>query len=242
MVATRAMVGTTAMEPSPFLNSMRSKTNDALTQSKEKQEIDQEGLDYLQLTFDQIKHSGMEGSNVDFVQQFAAMTGATESKKMGADIRKLQETFIPAVQAQTTMLAALLPGRTVELDLNQAVVAKDSKLAEFNYYIPEEASSCKLQVIDPWGHVVHQSAGQKDKGLHSLAWDLKTEDNERVFDGKYTLKVNAKDSRGAEIKAPDKRASTIDSVVGSDSMVVGGKVISIGSEMKFGKPEAAAAA
>lgn len=236
------MVGTTAMEPSPFLNSIRTKTNDALTQTEQKKQIDQEGLDYLQLTFDQIKHSGMEGSNVDFVQQFAAMTNATESKKMGLNMQQLKESFIPAIQAQTTMLAALLPGRTVELDLNQAVVAKDSKLAEFNYYIPEEASSCKLQVIDPWGHVVHQSAGQKDKGLHSLAWDLKTENNERVFDGKYTLKVKAMNAGGTEIKTPDKRASTIDSVVGSDSMVIGGKVISIGSGMKFGKPETAAAA
>ncbi|MFZ2864095.1 MAG: flagellar hook capping FlgD N-terminal domain-containing protein [Ignavibacteriaceae bacterium] len=170
--------------------------------------------DFLKLMLAQLKNqdplSPMEGT------EFAAQLAQFTSLEQLINLNKAMDTSINAdyflSQSINNTLAATLIGKEVKLNVNsfQNTGAENVTLG---YNLSTKASSCSVKIYNESGKLVKTiEPAPKNSGDNKLIWDFYDNDGNKVPEGKYTFKVEAKDSKDNLISYSDFVLGKIDGV------------------------------
>lgn len=115
------------------------------------------------------------------------------------------EQMIALQRSNQTASAVGYLGKRIEAAGDTTMLANGH--AEWNYDLPDSASSVKLLVADASGNPVKRFEAPTNTGAHQVIWNGIDELGNIMPDGQYTLSVTALDSDG-------KKIATTTSVVG----------------------------
>jgi flagellar basal-body rod modification protein FlgD len=154
---------------------------------------------FLTLLTTQLKNqdplSPMDGNQ--FTQQLVQMTGV-EQQLATNDLLK---TLVAQGKTPPVTLpgGVELIGKAITAEKPGSPLTKDG--AVWEYALPAEAKTAKVQVLNAKGEVVFEADAPKlTAGRHTYTWDGKLADGTAAKDGTYVLKVNALTAGGGAIK------------------------------------------
>lgn len=170
--------------------------------------------DFLKLMLAQLQNQDplnpMEGT--EFASQLAEFT----SLEQLINLNKAMDTSINAdyflSQSINNTLAATLIGKEVKLSGN-SFQNNGGENTTLGYNLSTQASSCTIKIYNESGQLVKTiENAPKSSGDNKLIWDYYDNDGNRVPEGKYTFKVEAKDSNDNLISYSDYVLGKIDGV------------------------------
>ena len=170
--------------------------------------------DFLKLMLAQLQNQDplnpMEGT--EFASQLAEFT----SLEQLINLNKAMDTSINAdyflSQSINNTLAATLIGKEVKLSGN-SFQNNGGENTTLGYNLSTQASSCTIKIYNESGQLVKTiENAPKNSGDNKLIWDYYDNNGNKVPEGKYTFKVEAKDSNNNLISYSDYVLGKIDGV------------------------------
>src|SRR5690606_20919179 len=161
--------------------------------------------DFLKLMLAQLQNQDplnpMEGT--EFASQLAEFT----SLEQLINLNKAMDTSINAdyflSQSINNTLAATLIGKEVKLSGN-SFQNNGAENTTLGYNLSTQASSCTIKIYNESGQLVKTiENASKNSGDNKLIWDYYDNNGNKVPEGKYTFKVEAKDSNNNLISYSD---------------------------------------
>lgn len=144
----------------------------------------------------------------DFTNQLVQFSQVEQQINMNSSLTKL----ISATNLNQQTQALDYIGKEVDAP-GATTYAAAGKGAQWTYDLPKDASSVTLKVLDKAGNVVWTGTGEDKTGLHEFKWDGKNSSTgEAAPAGDYTLKVEAKDAKNANIEAEITMRGKVDAV------------------------------
>lgn len=157
----------------------------------------------------------------DFTNQLVQFSQVEQQINMNQSLTKL----IAATNLNQQTQALDYIGKEVDAP-GDTTYAEAGKGARWTYELPKDAASVTLKVVDKAGNVVWTGSGEDKTGLHEFKWDGKNSVTGEVAPaGDYTLKVEAKDAKNANITADIMMRGKVDAVEmenGESLLVIGG--------------------
>lgn len=180
--------------------------------AKNKATLDKDS--FMQLLMAQL--SNQDPLNPQDSTEFASQLAQYTNIELLGNIETALENSIDANYQLTSSvnntMAATLIGKEVKVDGNK-LEYKGQENIQIGYDLPKEAHTLTLKIFDSQGNVIKEIKDlPKSKGSHKLLWDFTDNNGEKVPEGTYTLKVDAKASNGDAIKATEYKFGTIESV------------------------------
>lgn len=155
--------------------------------------------DFLKLLITQMRYQDPL-SPMDNTQFLAQMAQFSSLEQM----QNLNESFDQSMlisQSLNNSSAAGFIGRHVRAS-GDGVTLGSSGPVELGYFLPQEAATVMVTVLDDKGREVRTLVADGTKaGAHKLEWDGADLDGRRVAAGSYTFRVSAKDADGNDVRA-----------------------------------------
>ena len=133
-----------------------------------------------------------------FTQQLTQMTGVEQQLYTNDLLKQLVTNTGSGISTAVSLM-----GREVKATSTQANLVQGK--AEWNYTLPREAETVKIEVLDANNKLVHASNATTDgskAGDHAFTWNGKDLTGKQLADGgPYTLRITATDSKGATVAA-----------------------------------------
>lgn len=228
--------GTTA-EPEKKLPPARNNVGDKLneltgvTTAKDpfaqttKKKLDKDA--FLKMFMTQLKYQDPTSpvDNEKMAQQMAMFTQIEQSVTTNQYLEKML-----ARTDDRSQLAYSMIGKTVSAD--QASLFHDKLSAtEFNFDLPKDASTLKVEILDEAGEVVKEmDLESHTEGNVGVRWDGATQDGQAAMSGRYFYSVKANDKDGNPINIDTKlegRVSGITKSGGETFLLVGDRKVSM---------------
>jgi flagellar basal-body rod modification protein FlgD len=182
--------------------------------------------DFLKLLITQMRYqdplSPMD--NGQFLSQMAQFSSLEQMKN-------LNDSFDQSMllsQSLNNSSAASLIGRHVRAS-GDGVALGSTGSVELGYFLPSEAATVSVTVLDSQGREVRTlAADATTAGAHRLQWDGTDVNGRRVAAGSYTFKVSAKDADGIDISATSVVTGLVEGITfknGSAFLMVDGREV-----------------
>ena len=122
--------------------------------------------------------------------QVTSQIAQIDTVKGIAQLNQTVQKLLGNADAAQALQAAALLGRTALVDGKSIELGAAGALGGFDLTTP--ADDVRVTITSPAGQVVHQvSLGAMSGGIHSFAWDGKTDAGARAAPGAYTFSVSA---------------------------------------------------
>jgi len=158
-----------------------------------------------------------------FTQQLVQMTGVEQQLATNDLLTKLVSNTANGLSTAVSLI-----GKQVRAVSDDATLANGK--ASWVFKLDPGATDVKVEVLDDKGHVVQaQAIGSPKTGDNAFTWDGKDRSGNKLADGTYTLKVTARDSKGAAVPSTtyvDGLVTGVEQVDGSTLITVGGAKVS----------------
>lgn len=130
--------------------------------------------------------------NAETTSQLAQISTVSGIEKLNATLTKMMSSN----QTSDTLQAANLVGHSVLVEGNQ--LALTSSMAVGGYELDKPASSVTVTILDANGATVQTlELGEQEAGVNEFVWDGQSLNGAALADGRYTVKVSAKDKDGS---------------------------------------------
>ncbi len=184
--------------------------------------------DFLKLLITQLQYqdplSPMD--NTEFIAQMAQFSSLEQMQNLNASF----EDSMLLTQSLNNASAAGFIGRHVRAS-GDAVELGTSGPVELGYFLPAEAETVTVTVMDDQGRLVRTLvADGTTAGAHRLDWDGSDSDGRRVAAGRYSFAVSAQDAEGSAINATSVVNGLVEGVTyknGSAYLLVDGREVSL---------------
>lgn len=193
--------------------------------------------DFLNLLVSQMRNQDpldpMKGT--EFAAQLAQFSSLEQLTNLNESMTASLDANAILAQSINNGLSATFIGKEVRAntDTFRYTGSGDVKLG---YELPMDAGSVKVRIYDANGRLVKTIDGGTDKGVNNLSWDGGLVKDEMAPSGTYTFKVEAKDTAGNALTAPQYVFGTVSGVrFKSDGtvFVVDGMEISLGDILEI---------
>jgi flagellar basal-body rod modification protein FlgD len=182
--------------------------------------------DFLKLLITQMRYQDPL-SPMDNTQFLAQMAQFSSLEQM----QNLNESFDQSMlisQSLNNSSAAGFIGRHVRAS-GDGVTLGTTGSVELGYFLPAEAATVSVTVLDDQGREVRTLAADGTAaGAHRLEWDGADLDGRRVAAGSYTFEVSAKDVDGIDINATSVVTGLVEGITfknGSAYLLVDGREV-----------------
>jgi flagellar basal-body rod modification protein FlgD len=184
--------------------------------------------DFLKLLITQMRYQDPL-SPMDNSQFLAQMAQFSSLEQM----QNLNESFDQSMlisQSLNNSSAAGFIGRHVRA-AGDGVTLGSTGSAELGYFLPAEAATVTVTVLDEQGREVRTLVAEgTTAGAHRLDWDGADLDGRRVAAGSYTFEVSAKDADGIDVSATSVVTGLVEGITfknGSAYLLVDGREVSL---------------
>ncbi len=197
--------------------------------------------DFLKLLVAQLKNqdpsSPVDGTQ--FASQLAQFSSLEQLSNLNTSMTQSIQANLVLTQSINNSLTANLIGKDVKLGVNNfSYTGQDS--TELGYSLPSNAQTADIQVYDSSGNLVRTIHDvPQSQGDHKVSWDFCDDDGNKVPEGDYTFKVDAKDFEGKDITADTYITGTINGVKFADDgtkILVGDSEYSISDILEILNP------
>ena len=166
------------------------------------------GMDaFLQLLVTQLQYqdplSPMDDK--EFVAELAQFSSVEQLTEINSGIDKLSTQG----KEQEMLGAVNFIGKTIEASGN-AVSLTDGDATAVTFTLPEDASTCLVNVLDSTGNIVRTvDLGASKAGSVDFTWDGKDYDGNTLDDGQYQVSVTAANAAGDALKVTSTMTGTV---------------------------------
>ena len=166
------------------------------------------GMDaFLQLLVTQLQYqdplSPMDDK--EFVAELAQFSSLEQLTEINTGIDKLSTQG----KEQQMLGAVNFIGKTIEAT-GSAVSLADSKASSVTFTLPEDATTCMVNVLDSSKNIVRTvDIGATKAGSVDFAWDGKDYNGNKLADGQYQVAVTAANVSGDVLKVTSTMSGTV---------------------------------
>jgi flagellar basal-body rod modification protein FlgD len=150
--------------------------------------------DFLNLLVAQLQHQDPLNplDSTDFTAQLAQFTSLEQLNNINTNLESLQSYQAAIKNAQTVDLI----GKTVEASGN-TVVLKDDSEAALGFDLTQDVQYLSANIYGPQGNFVRTiEGGSLPSGRHTLEWDGRDQEGNRLSAGQYSYEILATDLDG----------------------------------------------
>ncbi|MFY9705188.1 MAG: flagellar hook assembly protein FlgD [Desulfobacterales bacterium] len=150
--------------------------------------------DFLNLLVAQLQHQDPLNplDSTDFTAQLAQFTSLEQLNNINTNLESLQSYQAAIKNAQ----AVDLIGKTVEASGN-TVVLKDDSEASLGFDLTQDVQYLSANIYGPQGNFVRTiEGGSLPSGRHTLEWDGRDQEGNRLSAGQYSYEILATDLDG----------------------------------------------
>lgn len=182
------------------------------------------GMDsFLQLLVTQLQYQDPLDPMDD--KEFVAELAQFSSLEQLTEINSGIEGLTTIGQEQQLIGAVNFIGKTIEAT-GTAVSVEEGEATSVTFSLPEDASTCMVNVLDSSGNIVRTvDLGSTTAGDVEFTWDGKDYDGNTMDDGQYQVAVTATNADGDVMKV----TSTMSGVVSGIQQVSGTYYLDIGN-------------
>ena len=226
-----------------LISSSSSTTSSAATTSQasaDKQQIQQDMNQFLQLLVTQLQHQDplqpMDANQ--FTQQLVQFASVEQQINQNANLEKLVTMQQNAVAGS----AINYLGTMVEVDGSTMSLQGGSAAAM--YTLPEKAAQTTITVTDMNGFTVLTRSGETAAGAHTFTWDGQTANGTMLADGSYKIQVSAKSDDGTALDVSTQTLALVSGVVSDGDepkLVIGDEQVALSDVRSVSLPISTAA-
>lgn len=174
--------------------------------------------DFLKLMIAQLKNQDplnpLDGT--DYASQLAEFSSLEQLTNLNTYMQQSIDTNYLLTQSINNTLMANLIGKEVKIDGESLeVVGQDS--IDLGYYLPTQAKSVTINILDENGTVVKTIDGSLEAGSNKVSWDLYDNNGTKVTNGSYTFEIEVYNMSGEEITVSSYKIGSIDGVRYTDN-------------------------
>ncbi|MGA9235245.1 MAG: flagellar hook assembly protein FlgD [Desulfobacterales bacterium] len=150
--------------------------------------------DFLNLLVAQLQHQDPLNplDSTDFTAQLAQFTSLEQLNNINTNLESLQSYQAAIKNAQ----AVDLIGKTVEASGNTVVLKEDSE-ASLGFDLTQDVQYLSANIYGPQGNFVRTiEGGSLPSGRHTLEWDGRDQEGNRLSAGQYSYEILATDLDG----------------------------------------------
>lgn len=195
---------------SPFQDRMKPIKKDGVGGKKDQLLADRDA--YLQLLLTQLKNQNPQSptDTNQMTQNIVAISQAEQSITTNEHLEQLVKMQEHSHKASVVSYI----GKEVEYDNAQQQLEFGS--ASFNYTMPKDAERMKISILDSKGNPV-KSVGtdkaQRSAGNHQFIWDGKDDSGRQLYEGQFSIKIDAYKEDGAPIYPSTTIKAKVDGVM-----------------------------
>ncbi len=174
--------------------------------------------DFLKLMIAQMKNQNPLNpmDSKDFTSQLAQFSSLEQLQNMNASLTKSINANFQLTQAVNNTMTATLIGKEVKLNGDE-IQYNGQKSFSFGYNLQGDAKNVTVNIYNENGGLVKTFENvPNNKGEHKLSWDFTDNNGEKIPNGNYTVKVDAKAPNGSDIKADTYLTGIIDAIKFTD--------------------------
>lgn len=193
--------------------------------------------DFLNLLVSQMRNQDpldpMKGT--EFAAQLAQFSSLEQLTNLNESMTASLDANAILAQSINNGLSATFIGKEVRANTGTFRYTGSGNV-KLGYELPMDAGSVKVRIYDANGRLVKTIDGGTDKGVNNLSWDGGLVKDEMAPSGTYTFTVEAKDTAGNVLTAPQYVFGTVSGVrFKSDGtvFVVDGMEISLGDILEI---------
>ena len=170
--------------------------------------------DFMKLMLSQLKYQDplnpMEGT--EFSAQLAQFSSLEQLTNMNEALENsINANYLLAQSVNNTMAATLI-GKEVKLSGANLTYSKQDSVS-LGYNLPSDAKSVKISIYDKNNNLVKTiEASGTELGEHSIEWDFTDDKGNKVSEGSYTFKIEAKATNGEDISVDAYKLGVISAV------------------------------
>ncbi|OLN26270.1 Flagellar basal-body rod modification protein FlgD [Desulfovibrio sp. DV] len=208
-----------------YVNSLLASTSASTASSTTKDSSTSSlGMDaFLQLLVTQLQYQDPLDPMDD--KEFVAELAQFSSLEQLTEINSGIEGLTTIGQEQQLLGAVNFIGKTIEAT-GTAVSLTEGEATSVTFSLPEDASTCMVNVLDSSGNIVRTvDLGATKAGDVEFTWDGKDYDGNKLDDGQYQVAVTATNADGDVMKV----TSTMTGVVSGIQQVSGTYYLDIGN-------------
>lgn len=208
-----------------YINSLLASTSGSTASSTTKDSgTSSLGMDaFLQLLVTQLQYQDPLDPMDD--KEFVAELAQFSSLEQLTEINSGIEGLTTIGQEQQLLGAVNFIGKTIEAT-GTAVSLTEGEATSVTFSLPEDASTCMVNVLDSSGNIVRTvDLGATKAGDVEFTWDGKDYDGNKLDDGQYQVAVTATNADGDVMKV----TSTMTGVVSGIQQVSGTYYLDIGN-------------
>ncbi|RPH51292.1 MAG: flagellar hook assembly protein FlgD [Desulfobacteraceae bacterium] len=198
--------------------------SDSSSSVKAKKDLGKE--DFLNLLITQLKHQDplnpMESQ--EFSAQLAQFSSLEQLSGMNETLLEIQKNL----EANENENILDYIGKVVKTSDNTLSVTGGT--VDSSVYSLNDSANVNISIYDALGAEIRSiSAGLKEAGEHSVGWDGRDNDGNKVDDGVYSLRINAADQTGASVSSDVYHTGEVTGVTNQNNvpyLMVGKKLVS----------------
>ena len=193
---------------SSLLSSTSASAASSTTSSSSSSATSSLGMDaFLQLLVTQLQYqdplSPMDDK--EFVAELAQFSSVEQLTEINSGIDKLSTQG----KEQQMLGAVNFIGKTIEAT-GTAVSLTEGKATDVTFTLPEDASTCMVNVLDSTGNIVRTvDLGATKAGDVAFTWDGKDYNGNALTDGQYQVAVTAANANGDALKVSSTMSGTV---------------------------------
>lgn len=107
-----------------------------------------------------------------------------------------------------------------EVTVYQPTVALTEDGANWFYELGDEAAETTIKIYNSRGVLVHELDGTKTEGSHDFSWDGKDASGDKLPEGFYTMKVEAKTHDGEDVPTAVGTKGIVETVEAQDGEII----------------------
>lgn len=158
--------------------------------------------------------------------QFTSQLVQFSSVEQQIQQNKNLETLISAQTSSTANSAVNYIGHTVAATSDQVNLSNGT--ATINYALPSEVADNAITISDAKGKTIRVLKGELAEGAHSVTWDGKDANGNKMDDGVYKIAISAADADKAAVSATIGISGTVTGVTLIDKkpmLAIGGVTV-----------------
>ena len=207
-----------------YVDSLLSATSGSSASSKTGKSSKGLGQDaFLKLLVTQLQYQDplKPKDDKEFVAQLAQFSSLEQLTEINSGVEGLSKL----TQEQQMIGAVNFIGKTIDA-AGTAVSVEDGKASSVTFTLPEDASTCMVNILDSTKHIVRTvDVGAKTAGEVEFQWDGKDYNGAAVGNGQYQVAVTATNANGDAMKVPSTmrgKVVGVQQVKGSYYLDIGG--------------------
>jgi len=182
--------------------------------------------DFLKLLVTQLKHQ--DPMNPMESQEFSAQLAQFSSLEQLFGMNKTLMDIQKSLSANENENILDYIGKVVKTGDNTLSVTGGA--ADSSVYYLNDSANVNISIYDALGAEIRSiSAGLKEAGEHSVGWDGRDNDGNKVGDGVYSVRINAADQTGASVSSDVYHTGEVTGVTNQNNvpyLMVGKKLVS----------------